>query len=76
MSGIAAQAHPPFAHPKMGLEMSDSFPPRGRRQNFMPENPLIQQRTSGRLSLAFSLSRSFSRPNSYTSSPPYFDFQL
>src|SRR5690606_32573654 len=76
--GIDDTARPPLAHPMTGLEMSDSFPLGGGRQNFFARrsfNATLSSivSASSRLSFAFSLSSSLSRRASETSSPPYFD---
>ena len=79
--GIDDTARPPFAHPVTGLEMSDSFPLRGGRQNSFARKSFSAAWSSiasarSRFSFAFSLSSSGRRRASDTSSPPYFAFQL
>lgn len=74
-------ARPPFAHPVARLQVSDSLPLRGGRQNFFARISFNAAWSSvasarSRLGLAFSLSSSRTRQASDTSSPPYLAFQL
>lgn len=79
--GIDDPARPSLPHSVARLQMRDSFPLRGERQNFFAGRSFSAALSSvasaiNRLGFPFSSSRERSRPASDTSSPPYFDLQL
>src|SRR5262249_49403390 len=88
--GVIANGHaaaadgftrPPFAHPMIRYELSDSFPLGSGRYHFFPRRSFRAALSSIasasiRLSLVFSSSSARSRLASDTSMPPYFAFHL